>query len=239
MKNILIYGANSKISLELLSIISNDSNRIILFARNANELKKNLKKYKIKKKITIYACDLLDLKKNLSLISKIKFKINGIFWFAGYTGNANLEFKIDEALKKNIFINFLHPILILNRLTKKIEKNGQSFIVYFTSVAGLRGRSKNIFYGSAKSASITYLSGLRQRFNDKIKVITVIPGYMKTKPFKIKTFDFLVSKPRYVALRILKAIKQNEEIVYINWLWRLIMTLVKLIPEKIFKKLKF
>lgn len=100
MKNILIYGANSKISLELLSIISNDSNRIILFARNANELKKNLKKYKIKKKVTIYACDLLNLKKNLSLISKIKFKINGIFWFAGYTGNANLEFKIDEVLKK-------------------------------------------------------------------------------------------------------------------------------------------
>ena len=37
-----------------------------------------------------------------------------------------------------------------------------------TSVAGLRGRKFNTFYGSAKSGLISYLSSLRQKFNNQI-----------------------------------------------------------------------
>ena len=116
----------------------------------------------------------------------------------------------------------------------------KSFVAVLTSVAGLRGRSKRLFYSSAKAGLIAYLSALRQKFNKKnINVITVIPGYMSTKPFNIKASPFLISSPEKSAQIIYNAIKKEKEIVYINFFWRIIMFCINLIPEKIYKKLNF
>ena len=116
----------------------------------------------------------------------------------------------------------------------------KSFIAVFTSVAGLRGRSKRLFYSSAKSALITYLSGLRQKLNkEQINILTVIPGYMRTKPFNIKAPSFLITSPEKSAQIVYNAIKKEKEIVYINFFWRIIMFCINLLPEKIYKKLNF
>jgi decaprenylphospho-beta-D-erythro-pentofuranosid-2-ulose 2-reductase len=240
MENILIYGGSSLISLELIKKIQNNCKKIIIFCRSKKNFIDQIKIEGLSfKNFDIYEVDLIDLKKNLYYISKINIKLDGIFWVAGFTGNAKKEYLNLNLARKNILINFLNPILIINQLTKKIKKNGNSFIIFLTSVAGIRGRAKNIFYGSSKAACITYLSGLRQRFNGKIKIITIIPGYMKTKPFKLNAPNFLVSNAKFVACRIIQALKNNEQIVYINFYWRLIMFLILLIPEKIFKKLNF
>ena len=116
----------------------------------------------------------------------------------------------------------------------------KSFVAVLTSVAGLRGRSKRLFYSSAKAGLIAYLSALRQKFNKKnMNVITVIPGYMSTKPFNIKASRFLISSPEKSAQIIYNAIKKKKEVVYINFFWRIIMFCINLIPEKIYKKLNF
>ena len=114
-----------------------------------------------------------------------------------------------------------------------------SFICVITSVAGLRGRYKRLFYGSAKAGLINYLSGLRQKFFGKIKIITVIPGYMNTAPFSENGPKFLISSPEKAAKIIYSGIKKNQQIIYINKFWRIVMGLINLIPESILKKLKF
>ena len=90
---------------------------------------------------------------------------------------------------------------------------------------------------------IAYMSALRQKLvSKKINVITVIPGYMKTKPFIVggwKAPSFLIASPNKVAKVILKAINSKKEIVYVNFVWRIIMFFIVNIPEKIFKNLKF
>ena len=68
---------------------------------------------------------------------------------------------------------------------------------------------------------------------------TIIPGYIETKPFNQKAPRFLISSPEKAAQIIVKSIKSKKEIVYINFLWRIIMFVIKLIPEKIYKKMKF
>ena len=131
-------------------------------------------------------------------------------------------------------------MLLINRLVKKLDiKNNSSFISVITSVAGLRGRAKNIFYGSSKSALISYLSGLRQKYNNKINVITVIPGYISTKNFNISAPSILVSTPKSLAKKMVDAVRKKKEIVYSNIWWKITMIIINLIPEKIFKKFKF
>ena len=231
-RHIIIYGGSSLISKELMKLLSNNFNHFSIFCRKRNDVENNLKEVDIK-----------NLEKNFSIIDGIENNISGLIWVSGFTGNADEEFLDPEKGEKNIRVNFLNPILITNKIIPKMLLDTNSFIVAISSVAGLRGRAKQLFYSSAKSALIAYMSALRQKLiSKKINVITVIPGYMNTKPFiggGWKAPSFLIASPNKVAKVILKAINSKKEIVYVNFIWRIIMFFIVNIPEKIFKNLKF
>jgi len=239
-KKILIYGGTSLISLELIKIYNNEEYEFIIFCRDKNNFIERLNKLDLTvNKFTIYEVDLIELEKNLKIISEIENELDGVIWVAGETGDAIIEFQNTNEAKKSIDVNFLNPILIISKLILKIKQNENSFIAVITSVAGLRGRQKNFFYGSANSGMISFLSGLRQKFSGKINVLTVIPGYMRTEKFNIDAPRLLVTSPEQTAEIIYKAIKNKKEVIYINFLWRILMFFIGLVPEKIFKKLKF
>ena len=129
-------------------------------------------------------------------------------------------------------------MLIINSLIPKLKKN--SFICVFTSLAGLRGRAVRLFYCSAKAGLISYLSGLRQKLHQNdINVINVIAGYMDTEKFNYKANNLLISKPKDVINRVYNGIKSKKEIIYSSFIWFIISLIIRLIPEKLFKKFKF
>lgn len=240
MKKVLIYGGSSLISIELIKILYQEIDKFVVFCRNKDLFSKKMADLEFdNNKFDTREVDLENLKENLEMADTID-NLQGIYWIAGYNGDTEEEFLNSDKFKKNININFLHPAIIINKLIGSLCKNNNvPYIVVVTSVAGLRGRSKNIFYGSAKSALISYLSGIRQKYNNKINVITVIPGYISTIDFKINAPSFLISTPAELAKKIINAVIKKKEIVYSNIWWRIAMLIVKLIPEKIFKKLDF
>ena len=243
-KHLIIHGGSSEISRELIKLLKNEFGEFTIFCRNKEKVDGYINEFKNENLIVnIIEIDLLDIEKNYLYIEKIKNTISGIIWVSGATGNVESEIVNQKSCEENIRINFLNPVLFINKLIPKIETNNDSFIVGITSVAGLRGRKKQLFYSSAKAGFITYLSGLRQKLeNKKIHVLTVIPGYINTKTFQNegrREPSFLISSPEKSAKIIFKAIKSKKEIVYINFLWRIIMFCVNLIPEKIFKKFDF
>jgi len=243
-KTIIIYGGSSEITPHLIDEFKNECEKIILFVRNnENKILKKIIDNDSDKKISFNVVDLSDLSMNLKILSEIKDSISGLIWIAGFTGQPLNEYYDKELLSKNLNINFFNPVIIINEISKKIIKDSNSFISVFTSVAGLRGRKKQLFYGSAKSGMISYLSGLRQMLdNDNILVQTVIPGYMNTKPFRDgdwKAPGFLITEPKKVAMILRKGVRNKKNIIYINIFWKIIMTIINFIPEIIFKKMKF
>lgn len=238
-KKILIYGASSLISLELIKLLNQDVSKFFLFCRDKNEIEIFLKNNNFDiEKFSIFEVDLLDIKKNLEIMDHME-NIDGVIWVAGFSGNTEEELKNLDLSEKNLRINFINPLLIINKILTKMNLNSESFVVAVTSVAGLRGRGKNFIYGSAKAGLISYLSGLRQKYKQRLTVISVIPGYIKTKNFKIKAPNFLICEPSDLAKKIIKAIKYKNEIIYSSFAWRIIMMVIKIIPEKIFKKFNF
>ena len=239
--NIIIYGGSSFISKELLKILSKDFNQFIIFCRKKSIIQQYIYEMKLENlEIKIFETDLLDLETNLSIIEKLENNISGLIWISGFTGNPDEEYLDSKKCEINLRVNFLNPVLLINKIVPKMKTGKKSFIAVFTSVAGLRGRSKRLFYSSAKSALIAYLSGLRQKLNrEQINVLTVIPGYMRTKPFNSKAPSFLITSPEKSAQIVYNAIKREKEIVYINFFWKIIMFCINLLPEKIYKKLKF
>lgn len=109
-----------------------------------------------------------------------------------------------------------------------------------SSVAGDRGRASNYVYGSAKAGLSAFLSGLRQRLhNQGVKVITVLPGFVKTRMVEgMNLPEALTATPEQVAADVLKAVRTDKSVVYTRFFWRYIMFIVKSIPEGIFRKLE-
>ena len=237
---IIIYGGSSLIAKELIKKLSVKYKKFIIFCRKKNYIDQYIKELELHDlDIKIFETDILNLDKNYSIIQDLN-RIRGLIWLTGDTGNPEEEFLDNEKCEKTIRVNFLNPVLIINKIVPKIIENADSFVVVLASVSGLRGRKKNLYYSSSKSGLIAYLSGLRQKLAEKkINVITVIPGYMKTRPFNLKAPSFLIASPKKASDIICNAIYSKKEIVYINFIWKIIMLVVRLLPEKIFKKLNF
>jgi len=238
VKKLFIHGGSSKITKYLIKYYYPSYDEFHVFVRDINKAKQNLTLYL--DKITFYINTLENLDKTLNDLYNLPNDLTSVIWLSGDTGNANDEFKDLELCKKNLNINFNNVILSLNYLLeKKINFIPDSFLCLFTSVAGLRGRNINTFYGASKAGLISYLSSIRQRFNNKLLVCTVIPGYMRTNIHTINKSSLITTSPEKSASIVFNGIKKKREIIFVDYKWNLIMKIIKLIPEKIFKKLKF
>ncbi len=239
-KKIFIHGGSSLISKFLIKKFKNETSEFYIFCRDIKKTKLIIGDENLtESKFYFFENNLENLEETLLDLNKIPDDFDGIFWVTGFTGDAQEELKYIEKASLNLKINFTNVVLSLSFLTKKMKISNDSFICVITSVAGLRGRKKKLFYCSAKSGLINFLSGLRQQLNGKINVLTVIPGYISTNSFNEKSYKFLISSPEKMSRKIYKAIKKNKEIIYVGGIWRTIMFLISCIPEKIFKKLKF
>ena len=137
--------------------------------------------------------------------------------------------------------NYEGPSLILGLFAEKFLKRGNGTVVGVSSVAGDRGRASTYVYGSAKAGFSAFLSGLRARASrGGVHVVTVKPGFVRTKMTEgMKLIGPLTVDAPVVGDAILNAVEKKTDIVYVSGIWRLVMLIIKALPEAVFKKLKF
>lgn len=239
-RKFFLHGGSSLISKFLIEKFKDDFDELYIFCRNIKKTQNilQIEKY-LDKKFIFQENDLNNMEKTIEDLGNLPDDLSGVFWVTGITGDPVEEYENIKSAEKNLKINFLNPVLCISMISKKIIKNNKSFICVFSSVAGLRGRKKRLYYSSAKSGLITFLSGLRQKFRNEIKIFTVIPGYVSTNSFSEKAPKILISTPNQCAEIIYKNINKNKEIIYVNFIWKIIMTFISFVPEKIFKRFKF
>jgi short-subunit dehydrogenase len=132
--------------------------------------------------------------------------------------------------------NFLNPCRLLNALLPRL-RGGE--VVGFGSVAALRGRTRNAAYAASKSALMTYFESLRHYGGAAdIAVRFYIPGYLDTNLAFGQNLPFRAADARSLARRV-RADTGLSCTRYHPGYWRLIMSLVSLIPWRIYRRLKF
>lgn len=134
--------------------------------------------------------------------------------------------------------SFTGPARFLQMLAPVLIERGKGAVVGVGSVAGDRGRVGNYVYGAAKAGFATYLSGLRNALGRHgVHVLTVKPGPVDTAMTQgLGKQPFMTTADAVVA-DIQKALRNKRNILYTKWIWWPVMTLIKLIPEPIFKKM--
>ena len=241
-KTIVILGATCNLGVELSFIYAKNNFNLILISRNSvknKELKNSIQQKFTNISVLTYELDILDLENQNLIYNNIKEKPIGIISLIGETHN--IETIYDKKLISIINVNFTNLINFLSYFLNDFEKKNEGFLICVSSVAGLRGRSKNFIYGSAKSALITFLSGCRNYFNNtNIFIMTVLPGFIRNSNDNTNRIQSILQiEPSVFAKKIFLAHKKKKEIVYSSYLWRLIMLIMQILPNKIFNKIKF
>jgi len=165
--------------------------------------------------------------------------LDGAVLFLGYLGEQSVAEKDLAETKRILDTNLIGPVSILSLLANHFEEKRSGFLCALSSVAGDRGRQSNYVYGTAKAGLSIFLQGLRNRlFRARVRVITIKPGFVDTAMTFGRPGMFLVASPQSVAARIVKAVLKGEDLVYAPAFWRPVMLLIRLIPEKVFKRMR-
>lgn len=239
----IVLGSNSEVAQAFVEKTLNEGekfSKIFLFTSNKETTEKFAKHLEVKYVQQSEIIE-LDLLKPIDFTSLDGIDSDLLFCATGYLGDGTEEGLYDNRnTEKIIDINYAKLVPVLNFFAGKMERQRSGTMIVLSSVAGDRGRQSNFIYGSAKAALTAYLSGLRNYlFSKKVHVLTIKPGFMATKMTEgLPLNPKLTASPKQAADGIYKAYKQKKNVAYVLPVWRIIMLIIKNIPEFIFKKLK-
>lgn len=245
MPSVLILGATSAIARAVAAEFASHKFYLILAGRDREELEALAADAGLRygASVQTQVFDILDfesLPRTLgSCLSAAGEELEGVILAVGYQGDQGAAQSDPCQARRILDTNFTGCVLALNVVAEHFERRRKGFICALSSVAGDRGRQSNYLYGAAKGGFSTYLQGLRNRLSAAgVQVITVKPGFVDTRMTFGHPHLFLVATPESVARGIYKAVVQKKDVVYLPWFWRFIMLVLRLIPERVFKRLR-
>jgi decaprenylphospho-beta-D-erythro-pentofuranosid-2-ulose 2-reductase len=243
MKKVFVTGAGSAIAHEACKIWAARKYQFFLVDKDEHKLKAVASDLRVRgaTSVSYTAKDLTSEGAGALVVQEatIAMESIGVVLIAhGFLGTQKEGEESSDHLLKIMDINLTSAISVLTHLTKSAQ-NKRMTIGVISSVAGDRGREGNYIYGAAKGGLAIFADGLRNRLSStNIHVLTIKPGFVDTP--MTKDFDkkgLLWSKPGRVARDIVSAMDKKKDIIYTPWFWRYIMLVIKVIPERIFKKM--
>lgn len=144
------------------------------------------------------------------------------------------DVEADPSLSWDVLtVNATSTIQLALDAARRMEAQQHGTIVLLSSVAGQRGRRDNYVYGASKAAVDTFGEGLQQRFaGTEIDVMLVRPGYVVSKMSSgVDPAPFAVTVEQSCE-RIIRAIAQRKEVVWVPPVLASLFFLFRLLPRK-------
>lgn len=237
-KNVLlVIGANSDISKAYVKeyLKKYEDAFVILASRNLQALEQFVLENNFGTVAKCIYLDLEDISTHSKFVEELDHKPSVIFVAAGILVENERAIENREIRQSNILVNYFGVVNILTELVNNHNLNLKK-IIGLSSIAGLRGRKSNYYYGSAKAGLHAFLFGLRQDLKGRnIIVQAVTPGFVKTKmtahldmPKTAVTTEFLVKQ-------IINS--ENKFEIYPNKFWCFISKVVKFAPEFLIRRI--
>jgi len=233
---VLILGASSPLARGCAEAFARRGHGLVLAGRDAEELAHLAGDLRLRFGVAARTCA-FDAAEAASM--KVETEgLDGVLCAVGAMGEDAATLDPGEAARL-ITANFTGPAAALAPLATAFAARQQGFIIGIASVAGDRGRQSNFAYGAAKGGFALWLQGLRNRLHGSgVRVLTVKPGFTDTAMTYGRKGVFLAADPFAMGERIVQALEDGADVVYLPGFWRWIMLVIRCIPEGLFKQLK-
>jgi short-subunit dehydrogenase len=243
MKKIaLITGASAGIGRALAHKLASDGWHLGLMARR-EELLGELKKELVEKfPSVIVETAVLDVKQYdtvANVVNGLADKLGGIDLFI-----ANAGVGVQTPAWKNHFpairdileTNLIGAIATVEAARDVMLARGSGHIVGISSVAGFRGLPTSSGYSTSKVALTAYLDAIRMDLKHRnISVTSIHPGFIETFMTQKNKYKmpFLMTADRAAGL-ICKAIAQKKARLIFPWQMKILITLMRLLPDGLY-----
>jgi len=240
---VLVLGATSRIAQQLGHRYAEQGHAVFIAARDEPECARIAADIAVRNEVPAASgrFDATDFDSHPGFIDDVERQLGPIEVAVvafGEMGDQDVSQVDFSAAKKVIDINYTGAASLCEAIAARMEPRQRGAIIGITSVAGDRGRQSNYFYGSAKGAFTLYLGGLRNRlYASGVQVMTVRLGFVDTRmTFGMET-GIPIADPADISARIVHHQENGTNDVYLPRFWQGIMTIIRTIPEGIFKKL--
>lgn len=243
MKTVLIIGATSAIAQAAARIWAGRGCHFFLVARDLERIKAIEVDLMVRgsTQVVSYCLDVNQIEGHsmmLEMVNQTFATIDVVLIAHGTLSNQKIcEQSVEQTLLE-INTNAVSTVALLTKLANLFERQKSGAIAVISSVAGDRGRQSNYVYGSCKAMLNAFTSGLRQRLSKQgVLVTTLKPGFVDSPMTREFKKGILWASPERVAQQLINAIDAKRDVVYLPAFWRMIMLIIKALPEGIFKRL--
>ncbi|MDZ8120347.1 SDR family oxidoreductase [Pontiella agarivorans] len=242
MKNVLILGATSDMAQAIAKKYAAEGWSLTLGALEVDLLEPIASDLKVRSgsEVLTFKFDAADFSSHRKIYDSLSVKPDAVIACFGYMSDQENVRNDIEDIRRTIDINFTGMATMLSVIAEDFGQRGNGAIAAISSVAGDRGRQSNYIYGSAKAGLTAFLAGLRNRLSEKgVHVMTVKPGFARTKMTEnLELPAALTASPEQIAEAVFHGLEKKKNVIYILWMWRWIMLIIRCIPEFVFKKMK-
>jgi short-subunit dehydrogenase len=240
---LLVLGGTSAIAQSAARNFAADRADILLVGRNQAGLDSVRGDLLVRgaRSVTTLVADLGDVQGHPGLIERAIKELGGldaVLIAHGSLPDPKLAHRSVEVALREFQVNAVSYVSLLTLLANELESRRAGCIAVISSVAGERGRGSNYLYAAAKAAVTAFSGGLRARLHASgVRVVTIKPGLIDTPMTASFKKGPLFVGPEVVGRRIYEAMLKGEDVVYTPGFWAPIMLAIRLIPERIFKRL--
>jgi decaprenylphospho-beta-D-erythro-pentofuranosid-2-ulose 2-reductase len=243
-RRLLICGATSAIASAAARCSAAAHDLLFLVGRDPEKLRAVADDLRVRgaAQVETFVMDLNDIARHQMLIDECARRLGGIDSVLIAHGTLPDQTACQssfDAARAELETNFMSVASLLTLAGNHCERQGKGTIAVISSVAGDRGRQSNYVYGTAKGAVSIFLQGLRNRLHPHgVRVVTIKPGFVDTPMTANFPKNVLWADSSSVGRGVYRALSRGGDVVYLPWFWRPIMLLIRLVPERMFKRLR-
>jgi len=172
MGKILIIGANGAVGQACVTKLANKELVLISRSKFDDDTDNSTQ-------ITKHVLNINDYDKTSDFVNNIDYKISGIIFAIGSIALKPFSSTSVEDFKKLMDDNFYNVVNFLNLSINKFEEG--SSVVFFSTIASIRGFKNHAGIASAKSAIIGLSNSLAADYAPKIRFNTISPSLSYSK----------------------------------------------------------
>ncbi|EPT34347.1 SDR family NAD(P)-dependent oxidoreductase [Phocaeicola abscessus] len=239
MKRAIIIGASSGIGMEVGKLLLADGWMLGLAARRTDRLMElqTLNPERIRfERIDVTEEDAPE--KLRCLIDKVGGM--DLFFYASGIGKRNPELDKDIELD-TVNTNALGFTRMVNAAFHYLVEQGGGQIAVISSVAGTKGLGAVPSYSATKAFQNCYIEALEQLVHSRklnIRFTDIRPGFVATPLLNDARKYPMLMQVQAVSKQIVKAIYKRKHVRVIDFRWRMFTFFWKIIPHRIWRKLK-
>lgn len=243
MRKVLILGATSAIAEATARRLASAGDALYLVGRRPDRLQAVADDLRVRggAPLEFEVLDLNRLEDHPAMIERAVQALGGLDTVLIAHGTLSDQAACQGSVERTLaemHTNALSVVSLLTLLAERFEAQGRGTLAVISSVAGDRGRRSNYVYGSAKALVTAFTSGLRQRLGPcGVNVLTIKPGFVDTPMTASFPKGPLWVQPDTIARGIVAALRGHRSVAYLPGFWRLIMAVIRVIPEPLFRRL--